>query len=109
MTDIPTLTHHTHCMDKRLVKVEEDTATLIVLKNSIKSLLEANHLLQERLKVFDNIETRFREIETFMKHMLNFFNPTPKMKRELERLGKQLKAKDDELHNIKQGLKGILE
>lgn len=108
MTDIPTLTHHAHMLDKRLAKVEELAQRFVELHDRYEQTRALNAGLGAKLIDAQAVVDRFAEIEKFMAHMLSYFDPTPKMKAELTRLRGQIHKKDSELAKIKDNLKGIL-
>jgi hypothetical protein len=108
MTDIATLTHHTHEMDKRLRSLEDKLGSYVDLNNRHEGLLTRYQHICDAVNSYRGIESRFVEIERFIKTLMDYFDPTPKMKAEINKLKKLLKEKDDEVTKIRDILKGAL-
>lgn len=108
MSDIPTLTHHTHAMDIRLRAVEDKLIKLPELYSMYENTLRHNQALSERIRGYEDIQKRFTEIERFIKTLIDYFDPTPKMKSEINKLKHKLKDKDEEIAKIKSLMKEVL-
>lgn len=108
MTDIPTLTHHTHMMDGRLRAVEDQIDQYKSIAQRHQNLMRSHEDALQVLSGYREMSKRFDEIERFMKYLLDYFDPTPKMKKEIAKLQKQVKDKDEEIEKTRSILKEAL-
>jgi hypothetical protein len=54
------------------------------------------------------LENRFNEIEKFMKHLLDFFNPNTKMQQKIRKLEEMINERDQEIAKTRDILKAAL-
>lgn len=55
----------------------------------------------------ENMRNRINSVEKFIRHLMDFFDPEPKAKKQIDRLNKELKEKEQELQAIKDKLAGM--